>query len=327
MVSLVMPLYNEEELVPRLHEAVVEALDRLDEPWEVIYVNDGSRDRTLELLLERQGHDPRVTVVELSRNWGHNAAITAGLQAARGDAIAMMDGDLQDPPAIVLDMVEEWRKGAQVVVAQRRTRHEKGIKRHLYPLFYKLLGLLSDYPIPLGVGICALVDRQALDEINRLQEGNRYLPGLRAWVGFKNAIVWYDRPDRSAGETKYTWPKLFKYALDAIFSFSYKPLRFSLVMGVVTVLFALFYGLVLLTFRWNNVSLLGFHLTTPFLMTIFAVLFLGGLQLFAVGILGEYIGRIYDEVRRRPLYIVRKLHRRDVGAMVGESESSIEQAA
>ena len=325
MVSLVMPMYNEEQLVPRVHAAVVDALDRLDEPWEVVYVNDGSRDRTLELLLECQREDSRVTVVELSRNWGHNAAITAGLQVARGDAIAMMDGDLQDPPSVILDMLAEWRNGAQVVVARRRKRHEKGVKRLLYPVFYKVLSLLADFPIPLGVGICGLVDRQALEEINRLQEGNRYLPGLRAWVGFKNAVVWYERPDRKAGETKYTWPKLFRYALDAIFSFSYKPLRISLVAGCVTMLFALLYGLVALGLRWGGAAATGAS-ENALLVTIFAVLFLGGLQLFAVGVLGEYIGRIYDEVRRRPLYIIRKLHRQDVG-VIPESVGSIRQVA
>ncbi len=327
MVSLVMPMYNEEQLVRSVHAAVCDALDRLDQPWEVVYVNDGSKDRTLELLLEIQKKDARVAVVELSRNWGHNAAITAGLQAARGDCVAMMDGDLQDPPSVVLDMVEEWKKGAQVVVGRRKSRGEKGFKRHLYPIFYKLLGMLADFPIPLGVGICALVDRQALDEINRLNEGNRYLPGLRAWVGFKNSVVWYDRPDRMAGETKYTWPKLFRYAMDAIFSFSYKPLRFSLAMGTLTVLFALLYGLLMLSFRWNNVSLLGFQMTTNFMVTVFSVLFLGGLQLFSLGILGEYIGRIYDEVRRRPLYIVKKLHRQEVEALEPLPVNTIEEAA
>ncbi len=327
MVSLVMPLYNEEQLVPRLHEAVVEAMDRLDEPWEVVYVNDGSRDRTLELLLERQRHDPRVTVVELSRNWGHNAAITAGLQSARGDCVAMMDGDLQDPPAVVLDMVEEWRKGAQVVVGQRRSRHEKGIKRQLYPLFYKVLGLLADFPIPLGVGICALVDRQALDEINRLQEGNRYLPGLRAWVGFKNAVVWYDRPDRSAGETKYTWPKLIRYALDAIFSFSYKPLRLASVLGGCVMGFAILLGLALLVLGLGGVSFFGSTVTASFLVTIVAILFLSGVQLVSVGILGEYSGRIYDEVRRRPLYIIKETHRLPSSALLPESVESVHQAA
>ncbi len=326
MVSLVMPLYNEEQLVPRLHEAVVEAMERLHEPWEVVYVNDGSRDRTLELLLERQRFDPRVTVVELSRNWGHNAAITAGLQVARGDVIAMMDGDLQDPPAIVHDMLAEWRKGAQVIVAQRRKRHEKGIKRHLYPLFYKTLGLLADFPIPLGVGICAMVDRQALDEINRLQEGNRYLPGLRAWVGFKNAVVWYERPDRSAGETKYTWPRLFRYALDAIFSFSYKPLRLASVLGGAAMAFALLLGLALLVLGLMGTSFFGSAVSPTFLVTIFALLFLGGIQLVSVGILGEYIGRIYDEVRRRPLYIIRKLHRQE-SAILPEVAESVHQAA
>jgi len=211
-------------------------------------------------------------------------------------------------------------------VARRLSRHEKGIKRHLYPVFYKLLGLLADFPIPLGVGICGLVDRKALDEINRLHEGNRYLRGLRAWIGFRNAVVWYDRPDRLAGETKYTWPRLFKYAMDAIFSFSYKPLRLGMVLGSATMLFALFYGLLLLGFHWADVSMFGSRISPEFMLTIFSVLFLGGLQLLSLGVLGEYIGRIYDEVRHRPLYIISKLHRQQV-EVIPDSVVSMHEAA
>src|SRR5262245_58840465 len=185
MISLVIPIYNEEELVDMLHDRVTKVMDQLRYPWEVIYVDDGSRDRSLELLLAHQARDPRVTVIELSRNWGHQPALTAGLSVAKGDAVVMMDGDLQDSPEVILELVKAWEEGAQVVVAERRSRKERGLRRLLFPLFYKALGYLSDFPIPLNAGIFGLLDRQATDAINRLSESNRYLPGLRAWVGFK----------------------------------------------------------------------------------------------------------------------------------------------
>ncbi len=220
MISLVTPIYNEEDLVDRLHSEVCAVFDTMDEDWEVVYVDDGSRDRSLPLLLELQDRDPHVVVVELSRNWGHQPAVTAGLSAARGDAIIIMDGDLQDPPKVIPELVQTWHRGAEVVIAERRSRAEPGIRKHLFPLFYKVLGMLSDYPIPLNTGVFGLMNRQVVDTILRLEETNRYLPGLRAWVGFKTEFVYYDRAGRASGEAKQTFGRLLKYALDAIFSFS-----------------------------------------------------------------------------------------------------------
>ena len=224
MLSVVVPIYNEEENIPAFHTAIRSVMESMEEHWEVIYVNDGSRDKSLSLLVEIQQRDPRVTVVEFSRNFGHQAALTAGLQVAKGDAIMLMDGDFQDPPEVLPRMVKAWKDGAKVVIAERSSRAETGLRGKLFPLFYKVMGLISDFPIPLNAGIFGLLDRQAADAINNLSEGNRYLPGLRAWVGFPTAIVYYERAGRAAGEAKQTLPKLFKYAMDAIFSFSYKPL-------------------------------------------------------------------------------------------------------
>jgi dolichol-phosphate mannosyltransferase len=309
VISLVVPVYNEEALVETLHGRVRAALEKLGEPWQVLYVNDGSRDRTLPLLLQQQQADGRVVVIELSRNWGHQAAISAGLSVAAGEAVVLMDGDLQDPPEVIPDMVAAWRKGARVVVAQRRSRAERGLRGRLFPLFYRLLGYLSDYPIPLNAGIFGLLDRQAVDAINQLSETNRYLPGLRSWVGYPTAVVFYDREARAGGEPKQTFWKLFKYALDAVFSFSYKPLRLSLVLGLLVALTALLYGVVLVTCRVLGVGLFGQPVVVGYTSTIVAILFLGGVQLICTGILGEYIGRVYDEVKRRPLFLIQKVHR------------------
>ena len=231
MLSVVVPIYNEEENVVAFHAAVRTVMGAVQEQWEVIYVNDGSRDKSLSLLLDIQRRDPHVSVVEFSRNFGHQAALTAGLQVARGDAIMLMDGDFQDPPEVLPRMVQAWKTGAKVVIAERSSRAEKGLRGKMFPLFYKIMGLISDFPIPLNAGIFGLLDRQAADAIINLQEGNRYLPGLRAWVGFPTAIVYYERADRAAGEPKQTFVKLFKYAMDAIFSFSYKPLRIGVALG------------------------------------------------------------------------------------------------
>jgi len=244
MLSVVVPIYNEEENIAAFHAAVRAVMDTLQQSWEVVYVNDGSRDRSLSLLTEIQRRDQRVIVVEFSRNFGHQAALTAGLQVARGDAIMLMDGDFQDPPEVLPRMVQAWKDGAKVVIAERSSRAETGIRGKLFPLFYKVMGLISDFPIPLNAGIFGLLDRQAADSIIHLQEGNRYLPGLRAWVGFPTSIVYYDRADRAAGEAKQTLPKLFKYAMDAIFSFSYKPLRLGLALGVTVLAFSLFLSMI-----------------------------------------------------------------------------------
>jgi dolichol-phosphate mannosyltransferase len=308
MISVVVPIFNEEELIDRLHKELTSAVGSVDEAWEVVYVDDGSRDCSRERLLQLQQQDRHIVVVELSRNWGHQAALTAGLSVAKGNAVVLIDGDLQDPPRAIIDLVAAWRNGAQIVIAERRTRAETGLRRWLFGFFYKLLGFLSDYPIPLNAGIFGLLDRQAVDAINRLTETNRYLPGLRAWVGFRTVTVFYDRALRAAGQPKQTLFRLVRYALDAIFGFSYKPLRLSLALGLLTAGFAMIYGMVLVTCRLLNVGMLGVRVVDGYTSTIVSTLFLGGVQLMSVGLLGEYIGRIYDEVKRRPLYFIHKVH-------------------
>jgi polyisoprenyl-phosphate glycosyltransferase len=311
MLSVVVPIYNEEENIVAFHaaiEAVMSNIEQLTkETWEVVYVNDGSRDTSLSLLMEIHNRDPRVAVVEFARNFGHQAALTAGLQTARGDAVILMDGDFQDPPDVLPRLVTAWKKGAKVVLAERTSRAEKGLRGRLFPVFYSLLGWLSDFPIPLNAGIFGLLDRQAVDAVNRLGEGNRYLPGMRAWIGFPTAVVTYDRADRAAGEPKQTLFRLIKYAMDAIFSFSYKPLRLGVALGGLILPFTMLLALVRVA-----AALFGHGFADPtsgFNTTFWAVLLLGSVQLICTGLLGEYIGRIYDEVRRRPLYLVHQLHK------------------
>jgi glycosyltransferase involved in cell wall biosynthesis len=305
MVSVVVPIYNEEELIVSFHEAVADALRNIAEDWEVVYVNDGSIDSSLVLLKGLQAVDSHVVVVELSRNWGHMGAISAGLQTARGRAVILMDGDFQDPPEVLPKLIQAWREGAEVVVGVRRSRQERRkILAALFPLFYRLLGTLSDYPIPLNAGIFSLMDRRAVDSVNTMRERNRYLPGLRAWVGYRNAIVYYDRQDRLAGEGKLSFLSRIKYAMDAITSFSYKPLRLS---------FGLF------GFSTCAAALLAFSMllsTSPLAIAAFgvtsAVFLVGGLLLLSVGVLGEYVGRVYDEVRNRPLSLIANVYRTHV---------------
>ena len=300
MISVAIPVYNEEELVHLLHSRVSAVMNNLGEAWEVVYVNDGSRDKTLPMLLEIQQRDPHVVVVDLSRNFGHMGALSAGMQTARGDAVVLMDGDLQDPPEVIPDMVAEWRKGAKVVTTVRRSREEG--RKWLLPFFngfYRVLGALSDFPIPLNSGIFGLLDRQALDSFNALKEYNRYLPGLRAWVGYPTAIVYYDRKDRAAGDGKLSFVSRIKYALDAITSFSYKPLRLSFALGIPAICLSLLVA--------AGLALSGGLTGTAAVVT--ALVFLGGVQLFCLGILGEYLGRIYDEVRARPLSLIHQVHR------------------
>lgn len=309
MISVVTPVYNEEQIVDELHRRVAAALNSMHLPWQVVYVNDGSRDETMNRLLDQQKVDPHVIVVNLTRNWGHQSAITAGLSIAEGDAVILMDGDLQDPPEVIPEMVKSWQAGHEVVVAVRTGRSESGLRRILFPLFYKLLGLLSDFPLPLNAGIFGLLDRRAADAIRNLTESNRYLPGLRSWVGYKMATVSYHREERAGGQPKQTLFKLLKYAFDAIFSFSYKPLRLTLFVGLITSIGAFTLAVVLMICRLFNVGLFAQPVTAGYTSTILSVLFLGGVQLIGLGILGEYIGRIYDEVKRRPLYLVDKVYR------------------
>ena len=301
MISVVVPIFNEEEIIRLFHTAVADSMSDIGEAWEVVYVNDGSKDSSLLLLRELQAEDAHVVVVDLSRNWGHMGAISAGLQTARGDAVVLMDGDFQDPPEVVPELVAAWRGGAQVVTAVRRSRQERRkVLATLFPLFYRLLGALSDYPIPLNAGIFGLLDRQAVDSINSLREGNRYLPGLRAWVGYKTGVVYYDRQDRAGGEGKLTFLSRIKYAMDAITSFSYKPLRLSFVLAG----FSMFLAAILAVSGIVSSSPLN-----PLGYGVAAAIFLvGALVLLSLGVLGEYLGRVYDEVRSRPLSIINKVY-------------------
>jgi polyisoprenyl-phosphate glycosyltransferase len=302
MVSVVVPIYNEEELIVRFHEAVAGALTGVVDDWEVVYVNDGSTDSSLELLKGLQSVDSHVVVVELSRNWGHMGAISAGLQTARGRAVILMDGDFQDPPEVLPELIEAWRNGAEVVVAVRRSRQEsRKLLAFLFPLFYRVLGTLSDYPIPLNAGIFSLMDRSAVDAILAMQEKNRYLPGLRAWVGYRNSIVCYDRQDRAGGDGKLSFLSRIKYAMDAITSFSYKPLRLSFALFGFASCMAVILELGMLIARTP--------MTSAALGITGAVFFIGSLLLLCVGVLGEYVGRVYDEVRNRPLSLVSRVHR------------------
>jgi len=302
MISVVIPIYNEEEIIHLLHRAVSGAMNEIDDAWEVVYVNDGSRDSSLELLRQLQSEDRHVVVVELSRNWGHMGALHAGLQTARGDAIVLMDGDLQDPPEVVPELVAAWRDGAQVVTAVRRSRQEsRKALAVLFPLFYRVLGVISDYPIPLNAGIFGLLDRQVLDSLNNLREGNRYLPGLRAWVGYRNAIVYYDRQDRVGGDGKLSFVSRIKYAMDAICSFSYKPLRMTFVLAGLSLLAAFALGVAAIASTGNGMF-----------YGLFATIFLmSSLPLLCLGVMGEYLGRVYDEVRARPLSIINRVYQSD----------------
>jgi len=302
MISVVVPIFNEEEIISVLHQAISDVMSEIGEEWEVVYVNDGSSDSSLQLLQNLQSVDSHVVVVDLSRNWGHMGALSAGLLTAQGDAVVLMDGDLQDPPDVIPEFITAWRAGAQVVTAVRRSREEsRKALAVLFPLFYRVLGALSDFPIPLDAGIFGLLDRQAVDSINAMREGNRYLPGLRAWVGYRTAVVYYDRHDRVGGEGKLTFLSRIKYAMDAITSFSYKPLRLSFVLAGLTTVLALVFAIAALISN-SAIDPLGYGVAA-------SVLFVGSLLLFCVGVLGEYLGRVYDEVRSRPLSIINRVYR------------------
>ena len=320
MVSVVVPIYNEEDLIVQFHAAVANALQSVTDDWEVVYVNDGSTDSSLELLKGLQSLDPHVVVAELSRNWGHPGAVAAGLRTASGRAVILMDGDFQDPPEVLPQFIEAWRNGAEVVVGVRRSRQERRkVLAKLFPLFYRLLGLLSDYPLRLNAGLFCLMDRKAVDAVLALREKNQYFPGLRAWIGYRNSIVYYDRQDRFAGEGKLSFMSRIKFAADAILSFSYKPIRLS-------------FGLCGLSFGMAFILGASMLLTADPLKTAAfgiacAVFFMGGFLLLSVAMLGEYVGRIYDEVRDRPLSIVSQVHRPHVQYATQSNSISLENGS
>lgn len=304
-LDIVIPIYNEEETLPELLERIRTVCDSLaGVAWRIVFVNDGSRDGSLEWILNQRTGDPRVTVVDLSRNFGHQAAIAAGLAHARADAVVLMDGDLQDPPELVPELVERWKEGDQIVLAQRRSRRDRGVRRIGFDTFHRTFSWITDFPVPPQVGIFGLLDRSVVDVLNRLPEKNRFFPGLRSWVGYRQGTVFYDRQDRSAGRPKQSLWRLIRYALDAVFSFSYKPLRIMTVAGVAVSSAGFGLACFFVVRRLAGVEIAATGFTT--LVTL--ILFLGGVQLIAVGVLGEYLARIYDEVKKRPLYIVQDRH-------------------
>ena len=303
-ISLVFPVYNEEQVLPALFERV-ESLSRLLAGYEleIVFVNDGSHDGSLQLMQRFQARYPRCKILDFSRNFGHQVAITAGMDFATGNAIMVLDADLQDPPEILPQFLAKWEEGYQVVYAIRKTRQEHFFKRMAYRAFYRILQKISDIPIPLDSGDFCLMDRTVIEVIKSMHERNRFVRGLRSWVGFKQIGLEYDRDKRHSGEVKYTFPKLMKLALNGIFSFSYFPLQIAGYTGFFVSIIS-FLGI--LVYLYKKLVIGGEPQGFPTLVIL--VLFLGGIQLISLGVIGEYIGRIYDEVKRRPTYVIRKIY-------------------
>ena len=297
--SFVVPIYNEEETIAELYRRISLIMERLDGETELLLINDGSRDRSLELMRKLHQEDRRVNYLSLARNFGHQIAVTAGLNFARGQVIVILDADLQDPPELIPDMVEKWRQGYELVYAQRtQRRRESWFKRMMAYLFYRILKRLADVDIPTDTGDFCLMDRKIVDALNAMPERNRYIRGLRAWVGFRQTVLRFERDPRFAGEVKYTFRKSLALATNGLVSFSRVPLRLATYMGLLAATLALI--MVVLILYWRLVQ--PYSPVTGFAMIAMSVFFLGAVQLICIGILGEYIGRIYEEVKGRPLY-------------------------
>ncbi|HEX9014190.1 MAG TPA: glycosyltransferase family 2 protein [Anaerolineaceae bacterium] len=302
--SVIAPVFNEAENLPELYRRVREVLERTGEPWELILVDDGSRDGSTEAILRLAEKDPSVRPVIFARNFGHQIAVTAGLDYSRGDAVVIIDSDLQDPPEVILDLIARWREGYQVVYAVRTEREgESFFKRTTASLFYRLIYRITEVKIPLDTGDFRLLDRKVVDVIGTMRERHRFLRGMAAWVGFRQVGVPYRRAARFAGETKYPFKKMLRLALNAITSFSYFPLQMATYVGFVAAGLSILAIPVVIIIRLATSAQSGVHQLAGQATTLIAVLFLGGVQLISLGILGEYIGRIYDEVKGRPLYI------------------------
>lgn len=303
MISVIVPCYNELDNVFVLYRNLVTVLDPLPDDWEILCVNDGSRDDTLTHLLAIQVQDPRVRVVDLSRNFGKEAALTAGLDLARGEAVIPLDADLQDPPEVIPALIAKWREGFEVVNAVREFRDSDAwLKRATARGFYRVMNRLSHVGIPPDVGDFRLISRPTLEALRRMPERRRFMKGLFAWVGFRTATVHYRRAPRHAGRTSWNYWKLFGLAFEGITSFSSAPLRMASYSGFVVSLFAFAYAA---TIIFRKVMFGNPVAGYPSLMVV--VLFLGGVQLLALGVLGEYLGRIYEESKHRPIYLVRQI--------------------
>lgn len=300
-LSVIVPAYNEAEVLPEFHRRLSKTLDTLDLASEIIYVNDGSRDATADILYTLQKNDPRVSIVDLSRNFGKEIAMTAGFDYADGDAVVVIDADLQDPPELIPELVMHWREGYDDVYARRTSRDgENFIKRATAHLFYRLLHVLSNVDIPPDTGDFRLLSRRAVDSLKQLKEQHRFMKGLFNWVGFDRYEVLYKREPRSAGQSKWNYWRLWNFALEGITSHTTAPLRLASYLGFLVAFFAFVYALYTAYDKLVHGNPVAGY---PSLMV--ALLFLGGVQLITLGVIGEYLGRMFDESKRRPLYFIK----------------------
>jgi polyisoprenyl-phosphate glycosyltransferase len=306
MISLVVPAFNESEVVHTLYERVARAAASWGESWELIIVDDGSADDTFEICAKIAASDPRVKVLSFSRNFGHQAAVTAGLAYASGEIVSVIDADLQDPPEELIRFIDKCREGYDVVYAIRTKRKEGPLKRMAYHLYYRLLRELASIDIPLDSGDFCVMSRRILDVMNALPERNRFVRGLRSWAGYRQIGLSYERQARLGGEPKYTFGRLVKLGLDGVFNFSYKPLHLLMLLGLALGTLAFVAGFAVLLQYLTNTTILGYnpHHARGWTSLMLAILFLAGVQLFGMGLLGEYTGRIFEEIKGRPVFVV-----------------------
>ncbi len=302
VISIVTPVFEENENLPTLYQRLVAVLDTTEQPFEIVFVDDGSRDGSLDIMRDLAARDVRVVVVELARNFGHQVAISAGLDYARGDAVVVMDADLQDPPEVLPQFIAKWREGHDVVYAIRERRKEGPLKQLAYKTFYRLLQRIASIQIPLDSGDFCIMDRKVVDLLVGMPERNRFVRGIRSWVGLDQVGLAYERHARYAGREKYTFSRLIYLALDGLISFSFIPLRAISLLGfavsALSIFLAIGYAIQKLTVGLNPPG---------FATTVVAIFFLAGIQLITIGVIGEYVGRIFEEVKRRPLYVVRRV--------------------
>ncbi len=305
LLSIVIPVFNEAENLPALHARLTDAMNRLGVEYEIVFVDDGSKDQSPEILKRLEGEDRRVVVIEFARNFGHQVAISAGLEYSRGRVVCIMDADLQDPPEVLHTFLAKWQEGWEVVYAVRTERKEWWGKRLAYAAFYRLLQRISNIDIPLDAGDFCVMDRRVVDELVRMPERNRFVRGIRSWVGFRQIGVRYERHARHAGSPKYTFRKLLYLALDGLVSFSHMPLRIITILG-----FAVS-GLSFMVAMFYLIKKITLGIDAPgFTTLVVSIFFLAGIQLMTIGVIGEYIGRISDEVKHRPLYVARRVTKR-----------------
>jgi polyisoprenyl-phosphate glycosyltransferase len=304
-LSVVIPVYNEDKNLPLLYSRLTNVLKASEPNYEIVFVDDGSRDESLKLLHQFAAEDPYVTIVELARNFGHQVAISAGLDHSHGRAVIVMDADLQDPPETLPQFIAKWREGYDVVYAIRQQRIEGWLKQLAYRAFYRLLNRVANIDIPLDAGDFCIMDRRVVNLLMSMPERNRFVRGIRSWVGLDQVGLPYERHARHAGQPKYTLARLVYLALDGLVSFSYVPLRFISILGIsvsaLSIIIAIAYAIIKLTV---GLSPPGFATLTV------AIFFLAGIQLITIGVIGEYVGRIFEEVKRRPLYVTRRVTRR-----------------